>query len=319
MANQEHLKILLSGVDNWNKWRINNKIIIPDLSRVDLSDTDFSGSDLSETKFFGTTLFRANLSGTNLRETDLRFTDLSEANFSRANLSGADLRGANLISTIFSNAILTGCKIYGVSVWDVDTTNSIQNGLIITRHDQSVITVDNIKVAHFAYLLLNNKEIRDVINTMTGKSVLLLGRFGERKKILDAMAEWLRRNNLLPIIMDFEQPDSKDFTETVRTLAGLSKYVIVDLTSPKSVQQEIAHIAPFIEMPIIPLIEKGNREYSMFKDMNKYHWVLPVVEYENENELIDIMQKRVIGPAEDKYKEITLRKKVKTTDSTYLS
>ena len=36
--------------------------------------------------------------------------------------------------------------------------------------------LDNLKVAQFVYLLLNNAEIRDVIDTITSKVVLILGR-----------------------------------------------------------------------------------------------------------------------------------------------
>ena len=37
-------------------------------------------------------------------------------------------------------------------------------------------------MAQFVYLLLNNAKIRDVIDTVTAKAVLILGRFkGERK------------------------------------------------------------------------------------------------------------------------------------------
>jgi hypothetical protein len=49
-----------------------------------------------------------------------------------------------------------------------------QQNLIITDRDQPVITVDNIKVAQFIYLLLDNKEIRDVIDTIGRKLVLIL-------------------------------------------------------------------------------------------------------------------------------------------------
>jgi len=58
-----------------------------------------------------------------------------------------------------------------VSVWDIkvsDQTN--QQNLAISPLDPA-ITVDNIKVAQFIYLLLNNKEIRDAIDTITSKMV----------------------------------------------------------------------------------------------------------------------------------------------------
>jgi glutaredoxin-related protein len=64
----------------------------------------------------------------------------------------------------------------------------------------AVIVVDNIKVAQFIYLLLNNEEVRDVIDTITSKAVLILGRFSpERKIILDRQREELRTRHYVPI------------------------------------------------------------------------------------------------------------------------
>jgi hypothetical protein len=45
--------------------------------------------------------------------------------------------------------------------------------LIITPPDEPVVTVDNLEVAQFVYLLLNNEKIRDVINTIGEKGVLI--------------------------------------------------------------------------------------------------------------------------------------------------
>jgi hypothetical protein len=70
----------------------------------------------------------------------------------------------------------------------------IQADLIITRKNQPEITVDNLEIAQFIYLLLNNERIRHVIDTITTKVVLILGRFTpERKAVLDALREELRR------------------------------------------------------------------------------------------------------------------------------
>lgn len=95
--------------------------------------------------------------------------------------------------------------------------------------------VDNIKVAQFIYLLLNNQEIRDVIDTIGRKGVLLLGRFtGGRIAVLERLQEELRKRGFVPMVFNFDKPEVKDFTETVRLLAGLSHFVIADITSPRS-------------------------------------------------------------------------------------
>jgi hypothetical protein len=107
--------------------------------------------------------------------------------------------------------------------------------LVITPHNEPKITLDNLDVAQFIYLLLNNERVRDVINTITSKVVLILGRFAdERKPVLDAIREELRRHDWLPVLFDFAKPTSRDITETVSTLAHMARLVIADITDAKS-------------------------------------------------------------------------------------
>jgi hypothetical protein len=122
------------------------------------------------------------LSSANLRKANLGGTNLRKANLGGADLSGADLSGANLSSTILiianlTDADLTGCRVYGISAWDLKLEGAKQRDLVITAPGQPEITVDNIEVAQFIYLLLHNKKISNVIDTITSKVALILGRF----------------------------------------------------------------------------------------------------------------------------------------------
>src|SRR5712691_1653390 len=111
-------------------------------------------------------------------------------------LRGADLSGAILVGTNFTHANLSNCQIYGISAWDVHLEEATQLNLVITPQGQPTITVDNLKVAQFIYLLLNNQEIREVITTIAQKVVLILGRFTPQQKgVLDALRESLRTHN----------------------------------------------------------------------------------------------------------------------------
>ena len=135
----------------------------------------------------------------NLRGADLSRADLREANLTRADLRGTDLTWVDftraiLIETNLLDANLAGCRVYGIAAWDLKLERANQRDLVITwQPDQPQITVDNIEVAQFIYLLLHNEKIRDVIDTITSKMVLILGRFTpERKTVLDDLREELR-------------------------------------------------------------------------------------------------------------------------------
>jgi uncharacterized protein YjbI with pentapeptide repeats len=251
----------------------------------------------------------ANLSGANLSRANLSGADLCRANLSGANLSGANFSWANLSGANLSGADITGCCVYATSTWDVLLEKTTQANLILTAPADpggSSITVDNLEVAQFIYLLLNNQKIRRVIDTITSKVVLILGRFSpERKLILDAVRNQLRAYDYLPVLFDFEKPTNRNFTETVKTLAHLAHFIIADLTDPSSIPQELQAIVPTLSVPVQPLLLKEKQEYAMFVDFLKtYHWVLPIYYYTDQANLLASLKERVIAPAEQKAMEL---------------
>ena len=313
MANEEHLNLLNQGVKDWNEWREQNPQIEADLREAYLIGADLSSANLHRVDLRGANLNGVNLNGAGLSkaclfEADLNRTDLSEVNLSEANLSGANLSSANLIETNCENANLTNCKIYGISAWNLELQGAVQSDLIITPGNEPTITVDNLEVAQFIYLLLHNEKIREVIDTITSKVVLILGRFGEHKAVLDAIRNELRKNNYLPVLFDFEKPTNRDITETVRTLAHLSRFIIADITEPRSIPQELQAIVPHLAVPVQPLILEGSTgEYAMFQDLSKYRWMLPIHPYKDIDYLLDSLGEKVIVPAEAKAQELEKR------------
>jgi uncharacterized protein YjbI with pentapeptide repeats len=292
-------------------------LIRADLRRANLRNADLRGANLSDADLSDADLSRANLCDANLSDADLSRANLNAANLSNADLSDADLSRADLsrallVRTNLKNASLTNCSIYGVSVWDVQLEEAKQDNLVITPSGRATISVDNLKIAQFIYLLLNNREIRDVIDTIAKKAVLILGRFTpERKVVLDALREELRTHGYLPILFDFDKPSSQDLTETVSTLAHLSRFILVDLTDPSSAPYEVGTIASNHIRPIQALFqpsEKAKRVFAMFPDLvRRYHWVLPPYEYQDQEQLLASLQTKVIEPAEQKAQELEKR------------
>ena len=310
----------LSGADLSNAHLSSAELSEANLSRANLrgahlinaglSEANLSRANLSRAYLISADLSEADLSEADLSEADLSEANLSRANLSEANLSRADLRHAILIRTNFTKAILTHCQIYGISVWDVQLQEAEQNSLVITHDNQPTITVDQLEVAQFIYLLLNNAKIRDVINVLTTKAILILGRFTpERKIILESIGEALRKQGYLPILFDFDRPSSQTVREAVGTLAHLSHFIIADLTDPSSVPEELETIIPALAVPVQPIIEASKREFSMFKGYGIYHWVLETYKYTDCADLLANIHEKVIEPATQKACELQEKKR----------
>ena len=300
-----------------------------DLSFASLHEATLSGANLSEAKLSGAQLFNARLENANLVMADLYRAKLEHANltgatlsganlsgatFRSATLSGADLEAAVLVGANLENANLDGCRVYGISAWNVKVNKKTkQSDLIITQRNEATVTVSDLEVAQFIYLLLNRVKLRSVINTITSKAVLLLGRFTpDRKAVLDALADELRQHNLLPIIFDFERSTNRDFTETIKILAGLSLFVIVDITKPKSAPQELTAIVPDYRIPFVPILKEGENPYSMFIDFTKYDWVLkPILTYRTKEVLLDNFRNAILKRAWKKHQELQRKKNEK--------
>ena len=227
------------------------------------------------------------------RNADLRGADLRDSDLSRSNLVGANLEDADL----------NGSRIYGVAAWDVSLCEdgTKRQNLVITPPEGSEVRVDDLEVAQFIYLLLNRKKLRNVINAVTQRGVLILGAFNDGGlELLQTIAAWLRQpdnGGYLPLLFDFPRPDSKTYTETVRTLAGLARFVIVEL-SGASVPQEITATVDLYGIPFVAITQEDDKEWSMFKDFLVNDRVIGPIRFRDQRDLLDHLATTAIAPAE---------------------
>jgi uncharacterized protein YjbI with pentapeptide repeats len=293
------------------------KLLRANLMQASLFGADLTIADLSEAKLFGANLMQAKLFGANLTDADLSEANLSGAALWGAALSGADLSGANLtdanlhqcalVKTNLTRTTLTGCSIYGISAWSLNLEGAKQHNLNVSDYEEPAVMVDNLEVAQFVYLLLHNERIRQVIDTITSKVVLILGRFtADRKAILDAIRDELRQHDYLPILFDFEKPAGRDLTETISTLAHMARFIIADITEAKSIPQELQAIVPNLpSVPVQPLLLASEYEYGMFEHFKRYPWVLEVYRYKDSHEVLTSLENKIISRVEAKARELS--------------
>jgi hypothetical protein len=289
-------------------------------------DSNLCGADLRHSKMVGITLDAARLRYANLSNADLSGAHVRQADLTGArlvgalmggasifgsNLSGADLTGAVLaatciVQTNIEGSVFDGAMVYGIAAWDLHGRAASSDSLSISANDS--VTVSDLRLAQFVYLMLENSEIRNVIDTLTSKVVLLLGRFtGGHKQVLEMMRGEFLKRDLVPVIFDFEKPRDRSTTETVTLLARLARFIVVDISEPRSVPQELTSIIREVEIPTLPILQAGQEEWSMLEDLRMYPWLLPTRRYA-EASLSQIEIDGFVGILEEKRRAIQARK-----------
>jgi uncharacterized protein YjbI with pentapeptide repeats len=287
---------------------------------ADFREADFQDANLKKAFLMNCNLNKARLVRANLENAILWHAKLIEADLSRAKLLGTRLSGVDLSNAILERAVireahldhvvmvetnlsrarLTRCHVYGISTWRLNLDGAVQESFVITPRDEPEVTVDNLEVAQFIYLMINNEKLKHVIDTITSKAVLILGRFTKpRKVVLDAIRDELRKHDYLPIVFDFDKPASRNLTETVTLLARMSRFIIADLSSPKSLPQELTAIIPHLpSVPVQPIISSHQKEYGMYEDWRVYPWVLEIHKYRTLSSLLSALAKKVVAQPE---------------------
>lgn len=272
------------------------------LNGTSFIDANLDSAIIENSIFDKAVLNRTNLHNTNLKNSVIRSTDLSYCLFIKT----------DLIKTKIVNS-----KVYGISVWDITTNkNTIMKNLIINK--DPLITVDDIEIAQFIYSLLNNEKIRNVIDTMRTKGVLILGSFSNDKKnkitpkkVLDKIKEELLKKNYVPIVFDFDPSKKLDLISTVKTLALLSSFIIVDLSTPAGQLTEIGNLVREFPIPFIPIASNETEHITSMvskKALGNYHWFKKDIIYYSiadfDKQLPKVIESEIIPWVKNKNREL---------------
>ena len=298
-----------------------------DFKRTNLQNAALSWANVKEASLKEVDLRQANLRNadfrfavlreTNLKEADLREAYLSNAEFVNVNMEGADLReadlrGAHLLHASLKHADLSECRIYGISAWELDvddTTN--QQDMILTDWDEPIITIDGFNVAQFMYLFLHTPQIPKIFEAVTSQIILLLGRFGqERKPILDTLRNELRQHDYLPVLLDFQKPESQEFMGMVSILGHVSRAIIADLTQPQNLVHTADHLLYTANIPFQPILTTGEQssEASAILARQQDGKMLEPIWYADAQELRGVFQERILTPVENRFQELHARR-----------
>ena len=156
---------------------------------------------------------------------------------------------------------------------------------------------------------LDRMNFAEVMSALTMERVLILGRFSRRRrKVLETIRDHLNRhpNRYKAELFTYEKSKSRDLVESIISFAGLSRFIIADISEPKSVQSELQEIVPrFLSVPVVPLINQGGREYATFPSLQRRENVIkPTVRYKTLPDLMRKLDAQVVPQAEAKLTDV---------------
>ncbi len=152
---------------------------------------------------------------------------------------------------------------------------------------------------------LDGMNFGEMMSECSKRRVLILGRFtGRRLKVLEAMKERLAKhpNGYIPELFTFKRPDARDLVESIKGFAAFSRFIIADLSEPRSIQSELEAIVPhFMSVPVAPVINRTGREYATFPSIQRRENVLkPTLRYRDLDDLLKKLDQEVVPRAEAK-------------------
>jgi hypothetical protein len=150
---------------------------------------------------------------------------------------------------------------------------------------------------------LDGMDFGEIMSELSRRRVLILGRFSARRlAVLESIKAHLKAhpNKYIPELFTFEKPKSASLTEAIIGFAALSRFIIADLSEPRSVQAELQAIVPnFQSVPVVPLINRTGKEYALFTSLQAYKNVVsPTVRYRDLDDLLEKIDLQVVPLAE---------------------
>lgn len=152
---------------------------------------------------------------------------------------------------------------------------------------------------------LDGMNFGEMMSECAKRRVLILGRFtGRRLAVLEAIKKRLAEhpNRYIPELFTYALPEDRDLTEAIIGFAALARFIIADLSEPRSVQSELEAIVPhFLSVPVAPVINRTGREYATFSSIQRRDNVLkPTLRYRDLDDLLERLDRELVPAAEAK-------------------
>ena len=287
-----------------------------DLSLSNLGGAQCDRASFRDTRMFAVYAGECSFKGSTFRGAKLDHGDFMQADFTAATLVNTNLEYARLDGAILKGTTIRGCNLGHASLTDSKLEDAliadssapyvnakririganVKQRELFLGHTVRVVSgglysrpiiANDLRMASFLGELERPDCLTHLINAGNDYLVLILGRFSKTGRgVLQTLERNVWARGRIPLVFDFEGPKRRMLVDAVRFFACLSQFIIVDLSSPRSVPFELQAVVPQLAIPLVPLIRKGSRPFAMFPDLSRtYPWVLPTFSYSSPKQI----------------------------------
>jgi uncharacterized protein YjbI with pentapeptide repeats len=148
MSNPEHVKILKCGIEVWNRRRLDNPSLRPDLSHMKLNPETFTDSLLFDSLHNVVDLRGVDLSGADLSLSTFKNVNMSKGRFDGATMRASRLENVRLDGVSASGATFANCYLDKVTMEDADLTGAIFSDVKTERCDFTRACLRSVRFNH---------------------------------------------------------------------------------------------------------------------------------------------------------------------------
>ena len=287
----------LRNADLWLARFRNGEFRQTEMGWLTASGGSFDSVQFFDTELDGARFLSVGFRGASFENVQLPHSVWSDIKLEDSRWRNVDLRHASFFRVNCDGASFENCNVFGLGVCELAGQLRRESRLLCGEGPDPLL-LNDLRFAPFLHELAYEDAFGRVVEALTAKFVLILGRFtDDRKPILDRLRRALRHFGYVPHLVDYDCKQS--WLHVVKTAAMCSRFVIADLTEPRSVPAEVVEILRLRETLIVaPIVQAGYDEPPIFGELRATGQLLTKYEYRDADVLIRHLATAVIEPCE---------------------
>jgi uncharacterized protein YjbI with pentapeptide repeats len=267
--------------------------------RAQIGDSNFARSNAHHA-YFG----RATFNGVCFAGADLRYARFRNAELVGVDFTDADLRFSSFVGARCRESTFVGSKVYGMSIWDLSTTDVDAQRIDLSEHADGSVTTNDLRLAPLVHVLTSVRELAEVISILKLNTVVVLGRDAtpDAKALLERIASVAASQGFRPILVkDQAEIQGEPFLKKALMYCLLAKFVVVENSRAAG---QIVELSRALDQGCILAVLQEREQGSTWLSAEQVHFSPNAKLFEYESAEIDAVAADAIQWANNRHAEV---------------